>query len=221
MSLYAVKNDEGKWLRTDTFGTVYWKDEIYDSGRYIEVLSAHHDAKRSGGHVVELVEAPAKVVVPAWFDDFVQKYEDNLANEEQARFRIIGKICQSGWGTTFNDQLNRDVPDNFNPFDLDDGQLKYVHAHRGELVRALSLNSWTVEKPKRYVLPMPYGADDDDPDDSHYAMVNREYHAGPAWHQGPCVSFKKAQEQYSVTQADIDAAPDWVKAIKPVEVQDE
>jgi len=28
--MYAVKNDEGKWLRTDTFGTVYWKDEIYD-----------------------------------------------------------------------------------------------------------------------------------------------------------------------------------------------
>lgn len=88
------------------------------------------------------------------------------------------------------------------------------------LMRAY-VNGWTVEKPKRYVLPMPYGADDDDPDDTPYAAVNREYHAGPAWYQGPCVSFKKAQEQYSVTQADIDAAPDWVKAIKPVEVQDE
>ena len=75
-------------------------------------------------------------------------------------------------------------------------------------------------KPKRYVLPMPYGADDDDPDDSHYAVVNRQYHAGPAWHQGPCVSFKEAREHYSVTQAEIDAAPDWVKAIKAVEVND-
>ena len=78
-----------------------------------------------------------------------------------------------------------------------------------------------VDKPKRYVLPMPYGADDDDPDDSHYAVVNREYHAGPAWHQGPCVSFKEAREHYSVTQSDIDAAPDWVKAITPVEVTDD
>lgn len=78
-----------------------------------------------------------------------------------------------------------------------------------------------VDKPKRYVLPMPYGADDDDPDDSHYAVVNREYHAGPAWHQGPCVSFKEAREHYSVTQADIDAAPDWVKTITPVEVTED
>ena len=88
------------------------------------------------------------------------------------------------------------------------------------LMRAY-VNGWTAEKPKRYVLPMPSGADDDDPDDSHYAVVNREYHAGPVWHQGPCVSFKEAREHYSVTQSDIDAAPDWVKAITPVEVTDD
>lgn len=77
------------------------------------------------------------------------------------------------------------------------------------------------EKPKRFVLPMPYGADDDDPDYSHYAVVNREYYAGPSWHQGPCVSFNEAREHYSVTQADIDAAPEWVKAITPVEVTED
>lgn len=90
-----------------------------------------------------------------------------------------------------------------------------------ELLMRAYVNGWTVEKPKRYVLPMPYGADDDDPDDSHYAVVNRQYHAGPAWHQGPCVSFKEAREHYSVTQAEIDAAPDWVKTITPVEVTDD
>ena len=88
------------------------------------------------------------------------------------------------------------------------------------LMRAY-VNGWTVEKPKRYVLPMPYGADDDDPDDSPYAAVNREYYAGPAWYQGPCVSFKEAREHYSVTQVEIDAAPAWVKAITPVEVTDD
>ncbi|MCZ2765762.1 DUF1642 domain-containing protein [Lacticaseibacillus paracasei] len=90
-----------------------------------------------------------------------------------------------------------------------------------ELLMRAYVNGWTVEKPKRYVLPMPYGADDDDPDDSHYAVVNRQYHAGPAWHQGPCVSFKEAREHYSVTQAEIDASPGWVKAITPVEVTDD
>ena len=77
------------------------------------------------------------------------------------------------------------------------------------------------ENPKRYVLPMPYGADDDDPERCCYAAVNREYHAGPSWFQGPCVSFKEAQKDYSVTRAEIDAAPDWVKSINPIEVTDD
>lgn len=104
-------------------------------------------------------------------------------------------------------------------------QFKYLFTSRYKkdiqrLTEAIK-NGYTVAKEKRYVLPMPYGADDDDPDDSHYAVVNRKYHAGPAWHQGPCVSFKEAREHYSVTQDEIDAAPDWVKTITPLEVTDD
>ena len=61
MSLYAIKNDEGEWLSFDsshesvwdTNNPTFFKDRIY-----AEAQSIGRKA-----HVVELVEAPAKVVV--------------------------------------------------------------------------------------------------------------------------------------------------------------
>jgi hypothetical protein len=88
------------------------------------------------------------------------------------------------------------------------------------LMRAY-VNGWTVEKPKRYILPMPDGTDDEDPEDMHYVAVNRSYHDGPVWFQGPRVTFQQAQARYSVTHAEIDAAPGWVKTITPMEVTDD
>ena len=156
--LYAVKNDEGKyWNFEDQDG--FWKLSTLLLAAFTDEESAKSLAHDLGGHVVTLVEEPKKVSVPAWFDEFVQKYEDNLSNEEMARLRIIGKICQSGWGTTFNSQLNRDIPDEFNPFDLDDYQLCYVNEHKDELVHALSLNSWTVAKEKKYNVKVPHTED--------------------------------------------------------------
>ena len=150
--LYAIKNDEGDWADTRyIFGYGAWVTP--------DKNIREEEAKHNGGHVVALIEEPEKVVVPVWFDEFVQKYEDNLSNEEMARLRIIGKICQSGWGTTFNSQLNRDIPDEFNPFDLDDYQLCYVNEHKDELVHALSLNSWTVAKEKKYNVKVPHTED--------------------------------------------------------------
>ena len=62
MSLYAVKNDEGKWLgcEVNEFDLGWYKHGgfIFDSED-----KAKNNTERYGGHVVELVEAPAKVVV--------------------------------------------------------------------------------------------------------------------------------------------------------------
>ncbi|MFD1398609.1 DUF1642 domain-containing protein [Lacticaseibacillus suilingensis] len=185
MSLYAVKNDEGKWLCIEANGSHYWSR---DDGDFFDQHDADTLAHVYGGQVVPLIEAPAKVVVS----------EEEAEMLKRAKTSGYPVSAISGW--------------------CDEGEED--HTAEDRFMRAY-VNGWTVEKPKRYVLPMPYGADDDDPDQSHYAVVNREYHAGPAWHQGPCVSFKKAREHYTVTQADIDAAPDWVKAITPVEVTDD
>lgn len=126
MSMYAVKNDEGKWLQTDTFGTCYWKDEIYDAERYIEVLYAHHDAKRYGGRVVELVEAPAKVVVN-------EKEAELLDKFKSGREWAAGLISKYATELFMNDKTNN------------------VVALEDRLMRAY-VNGWTVEKPKRYLI---------------------------------------------------------------------
>lgn len=197
MNLYAVKNDQGKWLCIEANGSHYWSR---DDGDFFDQHDADTLAHVYGGQVVPLIEAPAKVVV------------------SEAEASLLEKMAD---GTNFNGERGFEPGLVITNFVLNNRVHGESHFETEDRLMHAYVNGWTVEKPKRYVLPMPYGADDDDPDQSHYAVVNREYHAGPAWHQGPCVSFKKAREHYTVTQADIDAAPDWVKAITPVEVTDD
>jgi len=59
--LYAVKNDEGKY-QTECTGDL-WRELGDDTEVYGEKLDAMEDAREFGGHVVKLVEAPAKVVI--------------------------------------------------------------------------------------------------------------------------------------------------------------
>ena len=154
MSVFAVENGDSKWLEIEQNGSGHWYEK--HGNFYFNWFAANDRARVFGGHVVELTKKPAPTVFPKWLDDWIQEYEDNFENEERARLRIIGKICQSGWGVTFNNQLNGATHDKWNPFDLDDGQLKYVHIHKDELVRALSLNSWQVEHPKRFNVKVPH-----------------------------------------------------------------
>ena len=62
MRLYAIKNDEGEWLGWE----VYQDDPEFICGGgsvWTDLDKAKFYAKANGGHVVELIEAPAKVVV--------------------------------------------------------------------------------------------------------------------------------------------------------------
>lgn len=245
MSLYAVKNGKGEWLSLDDTQTGIWytnNPTLFKTKSYAEAQSMGRDA-----HVVELVEqfdggnitnkeAIAKIIREAkrYADDYISEdtlefeiktalnaykhagaSEKVVVNEKEAS--LLEKMAD---GTNFNGERGFEpglVITNFVLNNPVHGESHFETEDR--LMRAYVLG-WVVEKPKRYVLPMPDGADDDDPDDTPYAAVNREYHAGPAWYQGPSVSFEKAREQYSVTQADIDAAPAWVRALTPVEVKD-
>ena len=88
------------------------------------------------------------------------------------------------------------------------------------LIRAY-VNGWTVEKPKRYVLPMP-GTD------YHNIQMhgNAQYYAvkGTGNWRPDAIALgtdDAVKHGYTVTQSDIDAAPDWVKSITPIEVTDD
>ncbi|RXT17759.1 hypothetical protein BVJ53_14145 [Lacticaseibacillus chiayiensis] len=130
--MYAVKNDDGEWLRTDTFGTVYWKDEIYDAEWYIDTISARHDANRSGGHMVELVEAPAKVVVSEEEDKMLKKAKNTTVWRPAS---VIERYAREHERQADDEVLLED-----------------------RLMRAY-VNGWTVEKPKRWNVKVPHTKD--------------------------------------------------------------
>ena len=76
-------------------------------------------------------------------------------------------------------------------------------------------------KPKRYVLPMP-GTE------YHNAQMrgNAQYYAVKTdtnWRPDAIAlgTDDAVEHGYTVTQADIDAAPDWVKELTPAEVTDD
>lgn len=83
------------------------------------------------------------------------------------------------------------------------------------------VNGYTVAKEKKYLLPMP------GTDYHNYQMHgNAQYYAVKitgSWRpDGIALGTDDAVKHgYTVTQSDIDAAPAWVKAIKPVEVTDD
>lgn len=58
--LYAVKNDEGKWLCIEAKGCHYWSR---DDGDFFDQHDADILAHVYGGHVVELIEKPNPEVV--------------------------------------------------------------------------------------------------------------------------------------------------------------
>ena len=83
------------------------------------------------------------------------------------------------------------------------------------------VNGYTVEKEKRYVLPIPgtYHL-------NNLMHENVQYYAvkGTGNWRPDVIALDTddaVKNGYTVTQSDIDAAPDWVKAIKPVEINDE
>ncbi|MFT8866324.1 MAG: hypothetical protein ABF912_13140 [Lacticaseibacillus paracasei] len=73
--------------------------------------------------------------------------------------------------------------------------------------------------PKRYVLPMP--------ESEHMSMGHRlqsyAIHSSGKWVPREYNSNRDAEIAYggTVTQSDLDEAPAWVKAIKPVEMTDD
>ena len=176
--LYAVKNDKGEWLSFDSSHESVWytnNPTLFKDRIYAEALAGPY------GHVVELVEAPAKVVV----------------SEDEAEMLERAKVAA------------------FPAHIFDSGAAGSLPGSQDRLMCAYVVG-WTVEKPKRYVLPMEGTKLADGT--IAYATLD---HTG-VW---TIKAYSKKQSAVAfhntVAQADIDAAPDWVKAIKAVEMTDD
>lgn len=179
--LYAVKNDEGK----------YW--DFYNEAKgfdpdYVSWLSttqmrdkAEKAAKKTGGHVVALVEEPEKVVL----------------TEEQA------KIVEGARDATYPASY---ISNYTNSHDCEENLL--INAY---------VNGYTVAKEKKYLLPMDGTLEENDDNDNFQLYA---YCYKGRWLADE-VETDPSYQHNTVTQKELETAPAWVKAIKPLEVTDD
>ncbi|WP_407894697.1 DUF1642 domain-containing protein [Lacticaseibacillus sp. N501-2] len=128
MSLYAVKNDNGEWLGYEIYCD---EPDWFDHGGFIwDTRSiAEENVKLYGGHVAELFDAPAKVVVS---EEEAEMLEQAKCDDDPAEL-IVGFV---------NSHDNYD----------DDREAE------DRLMRAYVIG-WTVEKPKRWNVKVPHTKD--------------------------------------------------------------
>ena len=187
MKMYAVKNDKGEYAHID-MDDLTWETDFATLWFGINEPYAKRTADDYGGHVVELTEAPAKVVVS---EDEAEMLE-RLKSRNEYPAELIHRYVYGSH--------------NFSEWDYD-REIRLMRAY---------VNGWTVDKPNRYVLPM----DGTKLADGTIAYATLD-HTG-VW---TIKAYSKKQSAVAfhdtVTQAEIDSAPDWVKAITPVEVADD
>lgn len=84
------------------------------------------------------------------------------------------------------------------------------------LIKAFK-NGYTVAKEKKYLLPMDGTLEENDDNDNFQLYA---YCYKGRWLADECETDPSYKHQ-TVTQKDLEKAPEWVKAIKPVEVTDD
>ncbi|MCG4280893.1 DUF1642 domain-containing protein [Lacticaseibacillus saniviri] len=86
------------------------------------------------------------------------------------------------------------------------------------------VNGYEVEPEKKYLLPIPSAFNDDINAGLHrYASRQTNGLPGDYWDTSEPIFKSEAQDKPNlfITQRQIDSAPDWVKALKPVEVKED
>lgn len=132
--------------------------------------------------------------------ELVDKPEPEVLDEDDAS--VVEKAKQKSYPAQWiSEHAHKDPYDTNTQFDEE------------RLMRAY-VNGYVVKKPKRYLLQLP----DTEDSDGEYALYAHKYEG--RWE----VDEAETDPDYAqptVTEADLKDAPQWVKAIKPVEVRDE
>ena len=151
--LYAVKNDDGYyWDFGDLDG--FWQLNSVSCPITVSEDNAKNTVKEHGGHVVTLIEEPKPLVVPEWFDKWLDAFcrqGDGYSWRELAVVRIL----QQGWSKSINDS--------YQAFDshwaiphVENKQVDYVLNHKKELMVAALTGNYTVAKEKKYNVKVPH-----------------------------------------------------------------
>jgi hypothetical protein len=162
MILFAVKNDKGEWLYSDEYND--WVDQLSQATFYDTFEDADDDIEcweLSNAYVVELVEAPEKVVV----------------NEKEAS--LLEKMAD---GTNFNGERGFEPGLVITNFVLNNPVHGESHFETEDRLMRAYVNGWTVEKPKRYIVLMRLPGKKG-PDDNvwHYMRAMRSQQGDYIW----------------------------------------
>lgn len=116
MSLFAVKNDKGEWLSFDPSHESLWHTNnptFFNDKSYAEAQNTGLD----GSHVVELVEAPEKVVLTEEQDEIVKGAHKAIwpANyisclEDSSEQRLLISAYVNGYTVAKEKKYNVKVP---------------------------------------------------------------------------------------------------------------
>ena len=161
---------------------------LRDSSVNYNYAKSLQQSRYPDGHIVELVPAKPKVQVS-------QEEADMLEKAKHPTLRPSFMI------TEYSNSHKGNILGN----DLED-----------RLMRAY-VNGYTVEKEKKYLLPMDGTLEENDDNDNFqlYAYCYRGRWLVDEDETDP--SYK----HHTVTKKELDTAPEWVKAITPVEVADD
>ena len=131
--MYAVKNDDGEWLVPDRiYGQGAWAKPNKDEAEF--------KAKVYGGHIVTLIEEPAKVVLPRKAAEWIDRVKDG------------------GYDITYI-FLEYAMPNEVSDW-LEDSDDDAEHREeRGLMLINAYLYGYTVEDEKKYYVKVPHTED--------------------------------------------------------------
>ena len=127
MSLYIVEDDDDNVL--DSYGE--FDNSVINATLYDEPIGAERDVDEYGGHVVELLEAPAKVVVSEGEAKMLERAKD----PDSYGFRILYDYANQHGGYLLGNK-----------------------EFESRLLRAY-VNGWVAEQPKRWNVKVPHTKD--------------------------------------------------------------
>ena len=119
--LYAVKNDEGKYLLDSSLSMDYpeWTNDLDSTEIFVERHNAVTASNSSGGHVVTFVEEPEKVVLTKEQAEIVEganksqypaTYISNYTNAYDVEESLLIKAYVNGYTVEKEKKYNVKVP---------------------------------------------------------------------------------------------------------------
>ena len=204
--LYMVKTDEGEFLSFSDDGDSVWNKAV---GHFeTDKQKARSWAYNRGGHVVTLIEEPKPLVVPEWFDKWLDAF-CRQGDGYSWRGLAVGRILQQGWGKSINDS--------YEAFDahwtiphVENKQVDYVLHHKKELIVAALTGNYTVAKEKKYLVELD-GLVTTDGAKQYLTKKDGKWFACrrmPGMHQ-------------DFTDEELNKAPEWAQQLDREEVTDD